>query len=71
MKKKLFGTHIEPNCEYCSNNVERDGKQACRHHLTPGKDGSCRKFSYDPLRRTPIALPLLPDMEFDEDEFKL
>ncbi len=71
MRKKLFGNHIEPNCEYCANSVESNGRQACRYRLTPGKDGSCRKFSYDPLRRTPVALPPLPAIDFDEDEFKL
>ncbi|HBC27096.1 MAG TPA: hypothetical protein DC013_06755 [Ruminococcaceae bacterium] len=68
-KKNLFGEHIEANCGYCSHNSGDEEEPACSLKLEPGKDGSCCGFGYDPLKRTPHALP--PLEEHDEDEFRL
>ena len=56
-KKDYFGDKIETDCAYCRFGSDFDG------------DGSCRKFSYDPLKRKPFAPP--PLREYDPDDFKL
>ena len=69
-KKELFGKSIEPNCQYCTHN--RAGEEEapfCALHQIPEEDGACRRFSYDPLRRTPKNLPPLP--KFDPEDFSL
>ena len=69
MRKKMFGNHIEPNCEYCSHCIVSGEDTACQLGRQPKPDGSCRKFSYDPLMRTPKSLP--PLREYSLDDFKL
>lgn len=68
-KNKLFGNDIETNCRYCENSSDFDGADVCKlgRYLEP--DGTCKKFVYDPLKRTPINLP--PLKSYNEDEFKL
>ncbi|MCI1982946.1 MAG: hypothetical protein LKJ45_07265 [Oscillospiraceae bacterium] len=61
-KKNLFGSSIEPNCEYCAN------YSGTFCHL--GRKGpSCSHFRYDPLKRSPFCPPELK--KHDPDEFKL
>ncbi len=72
MAKKLFGSDIEPKCEYCAKCVlTADKKTAlCERKGFTAPDGSCRKFEYDPLKRTPRAKqPPLP--EFKDEDFSL
>ena len=72
MSKKLFGSGIEPKCEYCTECVlTADKKTAlCKRKGFTTPDGSCRKFEYDPLKRTPRAKqPPLP--EFTDEDFSL
>ncbi len=62
-KKKMFGGGIEPRCEYC---VHFSESAPCRF----GKSGTpCRRFRYDPLRRTPVSPP--PLKKHDPGEFTL
>lgn len=68
-KEKLFGNHVDVNCEYCSNSSECDGANICRLNRCPEPDGSCSRFSYDPLKRSPKNLPPMP--KHDADEFQL
>ncbi len=70
-KKALFGTEIEPRCEYCRRNGAKQGEQAlCTLRLEP-KNGACKKYEYDPLRREPRAAPLLRADRYSEEDFKL
>lgn len=63
--------NIEPRCEYCKHgSLSADGERI----LCPKKgvltfDFSCKKFSYDPLKRKPQKGPKLP--EFSQDDFAL
>jgi hypothetical protein len=66
-KEPLFGDHIEIKCEYCANG--REAGEACRLNLRPEADGTCRRFAYDPLRRSPKTFP--PMRPHDAEEFKL
>ena len=67
--QKLFKKDMEVRCEYCAHSSEFDGSCVCQlgKYLTP--EGGCRKFAYDPLKRTPVALP--PLREYDPEDFKL
>lgn len=68
-KTKLFGNHIEVKCEYCESGSEDDGASVCKLNCTPEPDGSCPRFSYDPLKRAPKNSPVL--RPHDVEEFKL
>jgi len=66
-KKKLFGNHIPPNCEYCRFNTKNnDGKSGCAYGTV---GDTCKKYEYDPLKREPRTAPALP--EFAADDFTL
>ena len=69
MKRKLFGSKIEPKCEYCRNSTVMDNIAACSLGRAIDQEGKCRKFDYDPLLRTPNSVP--PLHEHKSDEFKL
>lgn len=68
MKRKLFGGHIEPSCEYCEHmEPGENGEELCRK----GKsfDTGCRYFHYDPLKRKPRTRPKLP--KYSPEDFSL
>lgn len=68
-KKKLdplFGARVEPQCLYCTRYHE--GLKKCLVGLEP-KDGQCKKYQYDPLRRAPRPQPK-PEKQ-DPEDFKL
>jgi len=69
LKKKLFGSQIDTNCEYCSYNTGTEEEPVCSKGIEIKEDGTCRRFSYDPLMRNPRALP--PLREYDLDDFSL
>lgn len=70
-KSKLFGSDIEPACEYCLNGSSaEDGLTvACRYRGIKSINDKCRRFKYDPLKRVPKRQPDLPT--YNEDDFKL
>ncbi len=70
-KKKLFGNHIEPSCETCAlGTLSSDGESVlCRHAGAPSKHYSCKRFRYDPLKRTPHREPTL--LTFNASDFSL
>lgn len=65
----LYGTKIEPKCEYCSNNATPDLLPTCSVNCKIDEKGNCKKFNYDPLMRTPRNKP--PLTGFTKDDFKL
>ncbi len=70
-KKSLFGAGIEPSCQYCRRNGGRQGAPAlCTLHLEP-KNGRCKQYEYDPLRREPRTAPPLRDGHYNQEDFKL
>ena len=69
--KKLVGNEIEPKCKYCQFGEAEDSGEAV---LCPKKgrrepDDSCRKFVYDPLKRT-FRRPK-PLQTFSAEDFEL
>lgn len=70
-KKPLFGADIEPECGYCRRNGAKQGDSPfCTLGLTP-KNGKCKKYEYDPLRREPRPAPPLRADRYSEEDFKL
>ena len=71
MKRKIIG-NVEPKCEYCKNGTpSSDGKKVlCAKVGLLEPDFSCKKFSYDPLKRVPKKSnpPLL---QFSPEDFEL
>ncbi|MFR5070246.1 MAG: hypothetical protein ACLTE2_11120 [Eubacteriales bacterium] len=45
----LYGTRIDPNCEYCSHNTTPELSPNCAVHCEIDENGKCKKFAYDPL----------------------
>lgn len=68
MKKKLFGNNIAPSCSCCSHSKKEGEAQFCDIHRTL-KDGKCRKFSYNPIMRTPLGAAPLPS--FKREDFSI
>ena len=59
----LYGTRIDPNCEYCSHNTTPELSPNCAVHCEIDENGKCKKFAYDPLLRTPKKDLLLPNLQ--------
>ena len=64
----LFDKYIEPRCSYCQWGTPLDGEQMmCVKRGIVTCTGSCRRFRYDPLRRTPPK-PLAANFKHLRDE---
>lgn len=67
----LFEPKIDPMCVYCKRSIPlSDDQMACpkRGIVSPG--GACRRFAYDPLKRTPPR-PATPKLDLPQEEFEL
>lgn len=62
---------ITPKCEYCAHaRPSPDGETVlCAKKGVVAKDGCCRRYKYDILKRQPRRAPKLP--EFDAADFEL
>lgn len=72
MKNKLLkGKDISPSCSYCEHGrLSPDGESVlCIKKGVMDKDGFCKKFSYDILKRQPKRPKALT--KFDEEDFTL
>lgn len=71
MKKSIFGESVSPKCIYCETGiVTDDGKTVlCTKKGVMMPDSFCKKFRYDPLKRTPETLKLQND--FTEEDFSI
>ena len=69
--RRLFGDNIEPACVYCRNGTrtKKGDKIMCPKNGMVDIYYSCRRFCYDPLRRTPSDSAALP--EFPKSDFEL
>ena len=64
----LFRKDIEPHCAYCTYGAPADpGTVICRKKGIRLETDKCRKFQYDPLKRTPPR-PTQTDFEQYEDK---
>ncbi len=68
----LFDKHIPPRCSYCQWGTPLDEEQMmCVKKGIVAYTGSCRRFRYDPLRRTPPK-PLAASFDrFKDEDFTL
>ena len=66
----LFKKNIEPRCTYCQHGTTLDnGQVMCMKKGIMAAGGSCRRFRYDPLKRTPprpapVSFEHLKDEDF-------
>lgn len=65
----FWNPSIAVRCEYCAKSACRDGVISCSLGRCLTEKGTCRKFQYDPLRRSPETLP--PLRKYDPEEFRL
>lgn len=64
-RKRIFGEKISPDCKYCRY-ISEDEEPSCKYG-TP--DTPCKKYEYDPLKRTPMNAPALK--HYSKDDFTL
>ena len=69
MSKKILGKDIEPKCEICALAITAaDGSCIlCKKKGVCDFDDVCKKFVYDPLKRTPrrpAELVAFTDLDF-------
>ena len=68
----IFDRKIAPSCEYC-----RYGSLIDEDHIVCVKRGviesgnPCRRFRYDPLKRSPDAQPGYKPGSYSDDDFSL
>lgn len=69
-KKKLFGNNIKPACKYCDlcTALENDKYQCSKFGEVKSYD-SCKKFSYNPLKRIPKKEVLLANSDVNNIDF--
>ncbi|MFI3325475.1 MAG: hypothetical protein R3Y35_04795 [Clostridia bacterium] len=65
-KKAVFGENIEPRCEYCRFNLKDNYEVACPYKKD---DNVCKKYVYDPLKRSPMPKPKLKN--YSPNDFSL
>ena len=68
----LFRKKIEPRCAYCEWGKDlQDGTIACIYRGVVEDNFHCRKFRYDPLKRTPPRPATLRDDRLTADDFAI
>ena len=68
----LFRKKMEPRCAYCERGSDLgNGKVACVHKGVVDDTYHCRRFRYDPLKRTPPRPVPLNTERLDAEDFVL
>lgn len=68
----LFLKKIEPSCSYCASGSRiSDTEVACLRRGIVSAQGSCRKFTYDPLKREPPHTEPLDPEKYTQEDFTL
>lgn len=68
----LFRKKIEKSCSYCLHGTKLDEEQVlCIKKGVRSACGSCRKFTYDPCKRTPPRPKALDFEKYDQEDFSL
>ena len=69
---KLFRKDIEPRCSYCQFGSQISEREVvCMKRGVMPMESSCRRFRYDPLRRTPPRPAALDTKRLKEEDFTL
>lgn len=68
----LFRKNVAKFCSYCVYAGQSgDGRMICSKKGFVSPDGKCRRFKYDPLKRTPARYKAKDFTQFREDDFSL
>jgi hypothetical protein len=68
----LFRKKMERSCEYCQYGAKLDdGMVLCAKKGVKTVEDKCRKFQYDPCKRTPAKAKPLDFSKYEEMDFSL
>lgn len=68
----LFRKKHPRSCGYCSHGTKIDDNIVlCVKRGTVSADGACRKFLYDPCKRTPAKPKALDFIKYEDKDFSL
>ncbi len=68
---KLFRAKIDPRCAYCKHSIPLTGADlGCIKRGVVEASGQCRRFSYDPFKRTPPK-PVRLRKNYSDKDFAL
>ena len=68
----LFRKKVERSCEYCRFGTKVDEEQIlCLKKGAVDINAKCRKFAYDPFKRTPRKAKALDFNKYDKEDFSL
>ena len=65
----FFRSDIPVRCEHCARSLSGEEGTVCSLGRSLSETGKCRKFHYDPLKRTPQNLP--PLRKYNPEDFQL
>ena len=71
MSAKIFNKNTRKSCAWCKHGMKSTatGEVFCKKRGVIGEDSVCRRYTYDPLKRTPDKLVINKD--FSDEDFKL
>ncbi len=68
----LFRKKIERSCSYCTFGASlEDGQVLCTKRGLRQEYDSCRKFKYDPCKRTPSRPKAMDFSKYEETDYSL
>ena len=69
---KLFRKDIDPRCVYCEHGAQLNEREVmCVKQGVMPVEGHCRRFRYDPLKRTPPRPATLDTEHLKEKDFSI
>lgn len=68
----LFRKKIVRSCSYCAHCAAMDEERlVCSKKGLLSQDTPCRRFQYDPLKRTPARRKALDFSKYEQEDFSL
>ena len=68
----LFRKKMPRSCSYCTYGTAIGGEQVlCTKRGVVSVDHKCRKFRYDPCKRTPLKAKALDFSKYNQEDFSL
>lgn len=69
---KLFRKDMDPRCAYCEHGSQINEREVvCAKQGIMPVEAHCRKFRYDPLKRTPPRPAVLNTGRLEEKDFSI
>lgn len=71
MAKPIFNNNIVKSCDYCRHSIKSSAYPLilCKFKGPVGTENCCRKYVYDPIKRTPMQSSGLQN--FNAKDFEL